>query len=63
MKDADSSNVSHVSRKSLQCIDVTTPVISHVVEVALSKSRLEAIAMLLSLFSGGKAMLYLANIF
>ena len=30
MKDADSSNVSHVSRKPLQCIDVTTPVISHV---------------------------------
>ena len=35
MKDADSSNVSHISRKRLQCIDVTNPVISHVVEVTL----------------------------
>ena len=42
MEDAGSSNISHVSRKPLQCIDVTAPVISHVVE-----SRLETIAMLM----------------
>ena len=40
MKDAGSSNVSHVPRKPLQCIDVTTPVI-----VTLSKSCSETIAM------------------
>ena len=39
-KDLSASNVSHVSWKPLQCIDVTTPVISHVVEVTF-----EAIAM------------------
>ena len=33
IKDAGSSSVSHVSRKPLQCIDVTTPVLSHVFEV------------------------------
>ena len=33
MKDAGTSNVRHVSRKLLQCIVATTPVISHVVEV------------------------------
>ena len=33
MKDTGTSNVSHVSRKPLQCIDVTTPIVGHVVEV------------------------------
>ena len=33
MKDLGTSNVGHVSRKPLQCIDVTTPVASHIVEV------------------------------
>ena len=36
MKDAGSLNVSHVSRKPLECIDVTTPVVGHVVEVTFS---------------------------
>ena len=33
MKDLSASNVSHVSRKLLQCIHITTPYASHVVEV------------------------------
>ena len=33
IKDASASNVSHVSRKPLQCIHVTTPYASHVVEI------------------------------
>ena len=33
MKDDSTSNVSHVSRKPLKCIQVTTPYASHVVEV------------------------------
>ena len=60
MKDAGSSSVSHVSRKPLQCIDVTIPVI-----ITLSKSRFETTAMTMiffsnrtrlsfSLFNGGK---------
>ena len=64
MKDAGSSNVSHVSRKLLQCIDVTTPVTCHVVEVTLrnhynaydlfsNRTRLS-----FSLFIGGKIILY-----
>ena len=63
MKDTGSSNVSHVSRKPLQCIDVTIPVISHIVEVTFwnhcdaydlfsNKTQLSS-----SLFNGGK-MLY-----
>ena len=38
MKEADTSNINHVSRKPLQCIAATTP-------VTLSKSRFEFIAM------------------
>ena len=45
MKDVSTSNVSHVSRKPLQCIDVTTPVAGHVAKVTLPKSRFETIAM------------------
>ena len=33
MKDVGTSNVSHVSRDHLQCIQVTTPYAGHVVEV------------------------------
>ena len=33
MKDLSASNVSHVSRKPLQCIHITTPYTGHVVEV------------------------------
>ena len=33
MKDASTSNVSHVPRKTLPCTDVTTPIVGHVVEV------------------------------
>ena len=33
IKDAGNSNVNHVSRKPLQCIQVTTPYVGHVVEV------------------------------
>ena len=33
MKDVGTSNVSHVSRNPLQCIQVTTPYTGHVVEV------------------------------
>ena len=33
MKDVGTSNVSHVSRKPLQCIDATTSVVRHDVEV------------------------------
>ena len=33
MKDLSASNVSHVSRKPLQCIYITTPYAGHVVEV------------------------------
>ena len=64
MKDVGSSNVSHVSRKPLQCIDVTTQVISHVVEVTcgnhcnaydLFSNRTRPS---FSLFNGGKIMLY-----
>ena len=36
MKEAGTSNVSHVSRKPLQCIAATTPVTGHVVEVKFS---------------------------
>ena len=32
-KDASASNVSHVSRKPLQCIHITTPYAGHIVEV------------------------------
>ena len=40
MKDVGTLSVSDVSRKPLQCIDVTTPVAGHVV-----RSRFETIAM------------------
>ena len=64
MKHAGTSNVSHVSRKPLQCIDVTTPVASQVVEVTFrnhynvydlfsNTTRLS-----FSLFNGEKIMLY-----
>ena len=33
MKDLSASNVSHVSRKPLRCIHITTPYAGHVVEV------------------------------
>ena len=33
MKYLSASNVSHVSRKSLQCVHITTPYAGHVVEV------------------------------
>ena len=33
MKDVSTSNLSHVSRKPLQCIHITTPYAGHVVEV------------------------------
>ena len=33
MKDLSASNVSHVSRKPLQCIHITTSYIGHVVEI------------------------------
>ena len=33
MRDLSASNISHVSRKPLQCIHITTPCAGHVVEV------------------------------
>ena len=33
MKDLSASNISHVSRKPLQCIHITTPYTNHFVEV------------------------------
>ena len=33
MKDLSASNGSHVSRKSLQCMHITTPYAGHIVEV------------------------------
>ena len=33
MKDLSATNVSHVSKKPLQCIHITTPYAGHVVEV------------------------------
>ena len=64
MKDLSASNVSHVSRKPLQCIHITTPYAGHVVEVTFGnhynafgmfsdRTRLSS-----SLFSGGEIMLY-----
>ena len=43
MKDVNTSNVSHVSRKSSQCMKVTAPD----TQVTLPKSRSEATAMIL----------------
>ena len=69
MKDAGSSNVSHVSRKLLQCIDVTTPVISHVVEVTF-RNHYNAYDLFsngtrlsFSLFNGGKNNVIFQTIF
>ena len=64
MKDAGSSKVSHIPRKPSQRIDVTTPVITHVVEhtfwnhcndydLLSNRTRFS-----FSLFNGGKIMLY-----
>ena len=64
MKDLSASNVSHVSRKPLRCIHITTPYAGHVVEATFrnhynaydmfsNRTRLFS-----SLFSGGKTMLY-----
>ena len=47
MKDARSSNVSHVSKKSLQRIDVTTPVTGHVVEVTFETIAMSMICSLI----------------
>ena len=33
MKEAGTLNISHVSRKPLQCIAATTPVTGHIIEV------------------------------
>ena len=36
MKDASTLNVIHISRKPLQCIDVTTPLVGHFERVRLT---------------------------
>ena len=41
MKDVKTSNVSHVSRNLLQCMQVTTPYAGHVVEITF-RSRYNA---------------------
>ena len=64
MKDVGTSNVSHVSRKPLQCMQVKTPYAGHVVEVTFrnhynaydlnsNTTRLSS-----GLFNGGKIKLY-----
>ena len=45
MKGVGTSNVSHVSRKPLQYIHVTTPYVGHVAELTLLNSHFEAIKM------------------
>ena len=67
MKVAGSLNVSHVSGKPLQWIDVTTPVIGHVVEVTFETITMSPICFLtehgdLSVLSMvGKIMFYSKN--
>ena len=64
MKNTGTSNVSHALRKPLQCIDVTTPVAGHVVEVTFQNHCdaydlfSDTTRLYFSLFSGGKIMLY-----
>ena len=65
MKDLSASDLSHVSRKSLQCIHITTPYAGHVVEVTfanhynaydlLSKSA----QLSSSLFNSGENVIFL----
>ena len=64
MNDLSASNVSHVSRKPLQCIHVTTPYAGHVVKVTF-RSHYNAYDLLSdtirlssSLSIVGKIMLY-----
>ena len=64
MKDVGTSNVSHVSRKPLQCIQVTTPYAGHVVEVTF-RSHYNAYDLFSnttrffpSFFIGGEILLY-----
>ena len=45
MKDVVTSNISHISRKPLQCRHITTPYAGHIVEVILSKSHFKGITM------------------
>ena len=64
IKDKSTSNVSHVSRKPLQCTDVTTPYAGHLFEVTFRNHcndyDLFSIRTWLSfsLYSGEKIMLY-----
>ena len=60
MKDIETSNVSHVSRKPLQYIHITTPYAGHVVEVTF-RSHYNAydlfsntVQLSSSLFNGGE---------
>ena len=70
MKDLSASNVSHVSRKPLQCIQITTPYTDYVVE-ATFRNHDNAYDMICSLIDHGffpvfsiegKVMLY-SNVF
>ena len=64
MKDLSASSVSHVSRKPLQCIHITTPYAGHVVEVTFRNHSMPMKCSLLEngflpVFSiEGKVMLY-----
>ena len=64
MRDLSASNVSHVSRKPLQCIRITTPHTGHIVEVTFQNHAMPMICSLiergfLTVFSiEGKVMLY-----
>ena len=43
MKEVGTSNISHVSRKPLQCIAATTPVTGHVVEITFETTAMPLI--------------------
>ena len=64
MKDLSASNASHVSRKPLQCIHITTPHVGHIVEVTF-RNHYNAYGLFSnrtwlssSLFNRGEVMLY-----